>query len=92
MKDNEEMKVILKEQIKMDDGILSKEEVVECIKQLPEYYEIMVRRQNKTVSINVIKKCIDDIACVYPTINLYDEPRERLAGKINKLIQDTYHK
>ena len=80
MKDNEEIKAILKEQIKMDDGILSKEELVECIKQLPEDYEIMVSRQNNTAAHNV---SIDDELLF--TIN-----NETLRGKIKEIRKGTF--
>lgn len=34
-----------------------------------------------------VRKCIRSIESIYPSIAMYDEPRERLAYKVNTLIQ-----
>jgi len=37
-----------------------------------------------------IKKDIDSICCIYPTIAMYDEPRTRLAERISHRILGDY--
>lgn len=44
-------------------------------------------RRSSHCYVAEVRKCIKTIESIYPSIAMYDEPRERLAYKVNTLIQ-----